>query len=373
MKNNKKKIALTSMAAAVSLVSLLHSVPVQAEGQKAEVKFQLNSKSYSNTTGVHQLAAAPFKLGDHTMVPVRALAESLGGSIAWNKVNQTVTLSGKSYGKLSIKVNDSLLIEKQGSKHKLPEKVVNQKGTIFVPVRSLAQAMGATIAWNESSKTIVISSTFTDKISKKYEYSFEKDLEGWSGHFADLPVQYDPDIYELAFARELIPLGKDNAPNHGLKLNGMNRSDDLFMFLTKKVDGLAKNTTYNAKLEFAMYTKEAGGMIGVRGSPGESVYIKAGVVATEPKAVQVNSGGESYYRMNVDKGNQATDGKDMKIVGNAAKPDSDKDGYQRVTFTYNVKVKSDSKGQLFIIIGSDSGYEGLSTLYYDDISLTLTP
>ncbi|MFF2089206.1 stalk domain-containing protein [Paenibacillus sp. NPDC058174] len=373
MINKKKKIALAGFAAALGLVPLLHAIPVQAAVQKTEVKFQLNEKSYTNNTGVHALAAAPFILHNTTMVPLRALTESLGGTIQWNEKSQTATLSGGSYGKLTIKVNDSWLIDKQGNKQKLPEKVVQTKGTIFVPVRNIAQAMGAKVTWNGTAKTIAISSTLPETGSKTYRYSFDKDLEGWSGHFADLPVNYDQSIYELAFAREAIPDTGSSAANYGLKLKGMNRSDDLFMFLTKKVDGLAKNTTYNAKLEFAMYTKEAGEMIGVGGAPGESLYIKAGVVATEPKTVQTNDRGESYYRMNLDKGNQATDGKDMKLVGNAVKPDSGKEGYQRKTFTYNVKVKTDNNGQLFIIIGSDSGYEGLTTLYFDDISLTLTP
>ncbi|WP_052350349.1 stalk domain-containing protein [Paenibacillus gorillae] len=364
---------MAGFAAAIGLVPLLHAAPIQAAAQKTEVKFQLNVKSYTNNSGVHTLAAAPFILHNTTMVPLRALTESLGGTIQWNEKSQTATLSGGSYGKLTIKVNDSWLIDKQGNKLKLPEKVVQTKGMIFVPVRNIARAMGAKVAWNESAKTIAISSTLPDQGSKAFRYSFDKDQEGWSGDFADLPVKYDKTIYELAFAREAIPGTGSSTPNYGLKLKGMNRSDDLFMFLTKKVDGLAKNTTYNAKLEFAMYTNEAGEMMGVGGAPGESVFIKAGVVATEPKTVQSKDTGDLYYRMNVDKGNQGTDGKDMKLVGNAVKPDSGKEGYQRKNFTYNVKVKSDSNGQLFIIIGSDSGYEGLSTLYFDDISLTLTP
>ncbi|GGG68023.1 stalk domain-containing protein [Paenibacillus radicis (ex Gao et al. 2016)] len=373
MNNKKKKIALAGFAVVIGLVPLLHTVPVQAAGQKTEVKFQLNAKSYTNNSGVHTLAAAPYKLHNTTMVPLRALTESLGGTIQWNEATKTATLSGGTYGKLTFKVNDSWLIDKQGNKQKLPEKVVQTKGMIFVPVRNLAQAMGAQVTWNEAAKTIAISSTLPETGSKTYRYAFDKDLEGWSGNFADLPVKYDQSIYELAFAREAIPGAGGSAANYGLKLKGMNRSDDLFMFLTKKVDGLAKNTTYNAKLEFAMYTNEAGEMMGVGGAPGESVFIKAGVVTTEPKVVQINDTGDLYYRMNVDKGNQGTEGKDMKLVGNAVKPDSGKEGYQRKTFTYNVKVKSDSNGQLYIIIGSDSGYEGLSTLYFDDISLTLTP
>ncbi|MBW7456760.1 copper amine oxidase N-terminal domain-containing protein, partial [Paenibacillus sepulcri] len=243
-------------------------------------------------------------------------------------------------------------------------------GILFIPVRSLSQLMGFTVQWNGADRSIVISqgSAQADKLT--FQYGFNKDDEGWDGGFADLPVGYDQAIYNLDYKRELIPL-EGNTTNFGLKLSGMNRSDDLFMFATKKVEGLEPNTTYQAKLKIGMYTNQGGGMMGVGGAPGEAVSIKAGVLGIEPKAVQKDDGGGKFYQMNVDKGNQSVEGADAKIVGNITKPDSEKEGYQLVTFNYGTSVTTNANGECFILIGSDSGYEGLTTLYFDDIQLSL--
>lgn len=38
-----------------------------------------------------------------------------------------------------------------------------------------------------------------------------------------------------------------------------------------------------------------------------------------------------------------------------------------------VVVKADDSGGAWLIVGTDSGFEGLTRLYYDRISFTLTP
>lgn len=114
-------------------------------------------------------------------------------------------------------------------------------------------------------------------------------------------------------------------------------------------------------------------MMGVGGAPGEAVSIKAGFVSKEPQAVKVDSGGDHYYRMNLDKGNQKTEGKDMKIVGNMVQPDDSLKGFQPVAMDYTATLQTNEKGELYVIVGSDSGYEGLTTLYLDDMKIELSP
>lgn len=142
------------------------------------------------------------------------------------------------------------------------------------------------------------------------------------------------------------------------------------MFLSRKVDGFVPNTIYQVKMSFAMYTKEKEGSLGIGGSPASAVIVKAGILNKEPVPIVVSDGGSRYYRMNIDKGNQSAGGSDVKKLGNIAKPDSSQDGYQRVNMEYNAKVKANAKGELFLLIGVDSGFEGLTTLYFDDVNVT---
>ena len=74
------------------------------------------------------------------------------------------------------------------------------------------------------------------------------DSEGWEVGFADLPADYDPSIYELDSGHRALPEGLESA---GIYIQGHNRSDDLFMFLKRRVDGLVPMASYEVAVELA--------------------------------------------------------------------------------------------------------------------------
>lgn len=206
--------------------------------------------------------------------------------------------------------------------------------------------------------------------SPSVTFNFEKDIQGWNGGFADLPVDYDKNFYELEFKQTTIPV--QNNKDKGILLKGNNHSDDLFMYITKKFDkkyGLQPNTTYKVNIAFDMATNVPGGMMGVGGSPGSSVYVKAGATNVEPKAEKYTDG---YYRMNIDKANQSQSGKDMVVIGDLEKVDSEDDSFQYKHFETTFQVNTNEKGEGWTIIGVDSGFESLSEIYFTNIRLTLT-
>ena len=75
----------------------------------------------------------------------------------------------------------------------------------------------------------------------QFEFTFEKDEEGWVTGFADLPADYSEESYQLDAGWGALPSGLDG---NAIYLQGHNRSDDLFMFLAKQIDGLKPNTNY---------------------------------------------------------------------------------------------------------------------------------
>ena len=70
---------------------------------------------------------------------------------------------------------------------------------------------------------------------KSFDYAFEGGDEGWETGFADLLADYDQDTYELEAGFGPLPDGLDG---NGIMLQGHNRSDDLFMYVTRQVGGL---------------------------------------------------------------------------------------------------------------------------------------
>ena len=111
---------------------------------------------------------------------------------------------------------------------------------------------------------------------------------------------------------------------YGIYLQGHNCCDDLFMFLKVQIEGLKPNTTYQVvfKIDLASNTPE--GMMGIGGSPCEIVYVKAGAVDYELEVV-VDSA--SWLCINIDKGNQASEGEDMINLGTLANPNIDLDTF----------------------------------------------
>jgi hypothetical protein len=197
-------------------------------------------------------------------------------------------------------------------------------------------------------------------------YNFSDGAAGWEHGFTDLPADYEEDIYELDFKHGDIPVS--GKKDKGLMLQGHNRSDDLFMFIYKKLDigdGLKPSSKYKVSLSFDLATNVAPGLIGIGGSPGSSVYVKAGAVSREPK-IEIK---DNAYEINLDKGNQASGGSEVLVLGNIEKKKSEDKSYEYKNFKKTFEVTTNEKGEAWIIIGTDSGFEGLTRLYYTNIKV----
>lgn len=199
----------------------------------------------------------------------------------------------------------------------------------------------------------------------EFYFDFAQGPTGWAGDFADYPVG-EESFYELVFEHDTLPDPLDQN-QMAIKQSGNNHSDDLFMFIKRKVSGLEPNTVYyiNFTVEFASNVPD--GMMGVGGSPGESVYLKSGATAAEPKK---EKDGDNYYRMNIDKNNQSQSGEDMVVIGDFSN-DTDLDVYTLKTVTNESPfgAETDDNGNLWLIIGTDSGFEATTTIYYNTIKV----
>lgn len=198
---------------------------------------------------------------------------------------------------------------------------------------------------------------------------FERDADGWAGELAEYSKDTDTSIIEFRFRRAALPAPLDRKRN-GLMLQSHNRSDDMFMFLKKKVTGLIPNQTYNVVFDIDLGTNAPIKGIGIGGSPGSSVYLKAGASPNEPVKRLENN----FYTFNLDKGAQSEGGKELFVLGNIENG-LEKDDYKivkRDNLTKPVEVKANASGEIWLCVGTDSGYEGLTALYYDRIKTSIT-
>jgi hypothetical protein len=88
---------------------------------------------------------------------------------------------------------------------------------------------------------------------------------------------------------------------------------------------------------------------------------------------------QGFVRPNFDKGDQAQSGHDLIAIGNFAQETAAGDcleplysGKMLTTGSDGHVATSDSQGRLWLIVGTDSGYEGLTRAYFLDGSARLT-
>ncbi len=204
--------------------------------------------------------------------------------------------------------------------------------------------------------------------SRSLQFDFSEDEAGFRPIFADLPAAAGTeDFYELVSGRRDVPV---EGAGGGLYLSGNNHSDDLFMGYYVPVTGLTPGERYAFRVSFRLATNVDGGQMGVGGSPGSSVYVKGGVCGREPC---VSAGGDSHLRLNLDKGNQAVGGADMALLGNLEKPAAAHSSeYALKDFSFRAEAAADETGTVWLILGTDSGFESTSSYYLTDITLRWT-
>ena len=196
-------------------------------------------------------------------------------------------------------------------------------------------------------------------------YLFVNDLEGWEADFADYPFEEEI-FYELDYSFKPLPEPLDQS-DFAFMQSGNNHSDDLFMFIKREIKGLKPNTNYDLYFNIDFATNAPNNSFGVGGSPATSVYIKAGASISEPIKELDSS---NMYRMNIDKGNQAEEGEDMINLGNFSN-ETDEATYalKNLSNENPFSVKTDESGNLWVILGADSGFESTTTIYYTSIKL----
>ncbi len=195
---------------------------------------------------------------------------------------------------------------------------------------------------------------------------FSDGKDGWQAGFSEYNGD-NVEIYELEEGIAPLPPPLDESQS-AYRISGMNRSDDLFMYLTKRVQGLKPGVRYHGRFTLQLASDARSGGVGAGGAPGESVGIGVGLTVDEPLSSPDEN---NFYQMNIGKIQQCcTDGDDMVVIGDIANG-TDDDVYTHIKRTGEFSAETDHLGVLWLVVGTDSGYEGRTTLYYSSIEVIL--
>ncbi|KRE52128.1 copper amine oxidase N-terminal domain-containing protein [Paenibacillus sp. Soil724D2] len=148
--------------------SVTDAVYVQKEAVKANIK---NLNSYKKLGKLFEklgkkgvflyvngeeptLEVNPFIKDGSTLVPFRAISESLKAEVTWNAEERSVTVTR---GGITVKLFiDSTKATVDGKEVTLEVPASIVEGNTVVPVRFISEALKATVKWEEETKSVVI-------------------------------------------------------------------------------------------------------------------------------------------------------------------------------------------------------------------------
>jgi len=210
-------------------------------------------------------------------------------------------------------------------------------------------------------------------LSKRF--SFGNGSAGMLPCFTDYPLQ-TPELEFLAEVRQLPwTVRAPGRTRNAYYIQGDNRADNLFMFLKAVLtpaDGIEASQAYLLSFDIWL-ASDANNCPGTLGSR-DDVHLKAGGSTLEPvPALQP----DNYVLINVDKGDQASGGQNLGLVGsiwNGLDCPIEQWVMLHKTYSHPVPIRASKDiGELWIAVGTDSGFEGLTGVYYYSIEVQLTP
>jgi hypothetical protein len=203
------------------------------------------------------------------------------------------------------------------------------------------------------------------------DISFADGRNSWEAKYADYTPGQETGI---AFASSHGALPPPLAHLNGYRLLSNNESDDVFMYIYGRIDGLSPNQVYRLSFTVRFATNAPPGCSGIGGAPGESVYVKAGATIREPGNVVENG----KVTTDFDKGDQSGAGAQSLVLGNIARSSGACDvtlPFELKTLSSNttLRAQADDGGRLWVFLGTDSGFEGPTEIFYLGGSIVLAP
>ena len=145
-----KKLTVVVMAFAMVLGGIA-SIPVYVEADTGDISIVIDDEQviFADQTPVIDDGS--------TLVPVRDVFEAAGFYVDWNPANQTVTMLGEK-GLITIVVGESRFFSNFAYRElDVPAQIIN--GRTMLPIRALLESVGFEVDWDAATSTISATST----------------------------------------------------------------------------------------------------------------------------------------------------------------------------------------------------------------------
>lgn len=195
--------------------------------------------------------------------------------------------------------------------------------------------------------------------NRVYNFNFADGSQGWAVDFADYPAGQE-EFYRLAYDFAKLPRYLA-VSRFAIRLQGNNHSDDLCMFMRRRITGLRPNTDYSVLFRVALASNSPSDSFGIGGAPGEGVAVKVGAALIRPEADPLTRD------LSIDKGNQSVGGDDAIVIGHLGVDTPASTPVYRFKTLQNTNrefvFRTDARGVAWLFFATDSGFEGMTQVY----------
>ncbi len=158
------------LALVIVLSMILAAVPSMASDLfYGDIKVTLDGKNVEmkDVTGK---VIEPFIKEGTTYLPIRALSNAFGFEVDWNQETKTVFVGKKVESELGENINIYIDGEKFIAKDVTGKEVypINVEGSVYLPVRAIAEAFGKKVEWNQESLLVTITTPKAELGGKYY-------------------------------------------------------------------------------------------------------------------------------------------------------------------------------------------------------------
>lgn len=194
-------------------------------------------------------------------------------------------------------------------------------------------------------------------------FDFENGRQEWEGGISDYPINYQ-DSAEFKVSNDIVA-NSLSTEGKGLTISAENPNGELFYYFFRKVSDLIPNQNYRLDFEFLVYTQLSGTEEG-------ELFLKIGATNFAPELVTQSIGNaEDYVVLNIDKGDTNSDsGMDLVNIGSVKEfVGNTPELISGNSFDTLIEVVSDNNGEVWLIVGVDSGIK--SNLTFGMAALTV--
>lgn len=147
------KIGLTPDLAVSGFEEQLDAAVRRIRSTTSTLVFRIGSNNAWFTAGDVAVDAKPFIDKGRSYVPIRLLAETMGANVTWDQSTQTVTIH-KGSNLLEIPIgNRDALLN--GKSYTMDTPIL-KNGRTFLPARAVAEALGGRVWWDAGKKEVVV-------------------------------------------------------------------------------------------------------------------------------------------------------------------------------------------------------------------------